>query len=264
MLTAVKNQMKVTWLNIKYSIMREMLNKVTFISNVVFMMLNNASMIIQWIIIFGVKNDVGNYSLKQIILLWGITSGCFGVAHFFFKNAFNLSEIINTGQLDNALCQPKNVLLSVITTDIRVSALGDLLYAYVMFFIYGFSIKGFLLFTLLIITGGLINTAFVVILGSLSFWFGRTEAIVDTSQTVMVMMGTYPDGIYSGVIKILLYTIVPLGIVAFIPVNIMTLFNPLLLGCIIVYTILIIAFAFFIFNAGLKKYSSSNLMNARI
>jgi ABC-2 type transport system permease protein len=76
-------------------------------------------------------------------------------------------------------------------------------------------------------------------------------------------MATYPDGIFKGVVKILLYTIVPLGLVAYIPVNIMTIFNPLLLGCIVVYTILIIAFAFFIFNTGLKRYSSTNLMNAR-
>ncbi len=47
MLMAVKNQIKVTLLTIKYAIMREMLNKFTFFSNIIFMMLNNASMIVQ-------------------------------------------------------------------------------------------------------------------------------------------------------------------------------------------------------------------------
>ena len=49
MLMEVKNQLNVSLLSIKYALMREMLNKTTFISHIVFMILNNASFIIQWI-----------------------------------------------------------------------------------------------------------------------------------------------------------------------------------------------------------------------
>ena len=52
MLTEVKNQLKVLGKSIKYALQREMLNKVTFISNVLFMILNNASFIVQWIILY--------------------------------------------------------------------------------------------------------------------------------------------------------------------------------------------------------------------
>ena len=52
MLTAVKNQLKVNLLSVKYSLMREMLNKTTFLMNVIFMILNNACFIVQWIILF--------------------------------------------------------------------------------------------------------------------------------------------------------------------------------------------------------------------
>ena len=51
MLMEVKNQLKVMFLSIKYALTREMLNKVTFFSNIIFMILNNASFIIQWVII---------------------------------------------------------------------------------------------------------------------------------------------------------------------------------------------------------------------
>ena len=47
MLTAVKNQVRVCVLSVKYNIMREMLNKVTFLTNILFMMLNNATFIVQ-------------------------------------------------------------------------------------------------------------------------------------------------------------------------------------------------------------------------
>ena len=47
MLMEVKNQIKVLMLSVKYNIMRQMVNKVTFITNIIFMILNNASFIIQ-------------------------------------------------------------------------------------------------------------------------------------------------------------------------------------------------------------------------
>ena len=51
MLTAVKNQVKISFLSVKYALMREMLNKVTFFTNITFMILNNAAFIIQWIVL---------------------------------------------------------------------------------------------------------------------------------------------------------------------------------------------------------------------
>lgn len=43
MFMAVRNQWRVCMLSLKYNMMREMLNKVTFLSNIVFMMLNNTN-----------------------------------------------------------------------------------------------------------------------------------------------------------------------------------------------------------------------------
>ena len=99
------------------------------------------------IIIYSIKDNIGGYSFKQVLLLWGLAAMGYGVSRFFFKNAFDLSDIINTGKLDNYLVQPKNVLLSVITSDVEVSALGDILYGYIILFLYGFSIRNFLLYT---------------------------------------------------------------------------------------------------------------------
>jgi ABC-2 type transport system permease protein len=41
MLMEVKNHIKISFLSIKYALQREMLNKASFISNIVFMILNN-------------------------------------------------------------------------------------------------------------------------------------------------------------------------------------------------------------------------------
>lgn len=263
MLTAVKNQLKVTLLSIKYSVMRNMINKFTFISNILFMVLNNASMIVQWLVIYSIKDSVGSYSLKMVILLWGFASATYGVSHFFFKNAFDLSGFINSGRLDTMIVQPKNILLTTVTTDVSISAIGDLIYGYIMLFVYGFTPLNFLLFTLLSITGGLITASIAVISGSLAFWFGKSDAISNTTESITTMIATYPEDIFNTIIKVIIYTIIPVAFIVYVPVNIMEHLTLLPLLGVLGFTTAMIMLAYIVFYSGLKRYSSTNLMNAR-
>ena len=97
MLTAVKNQIRVCGLSVKYNIMREMLNKVTFLTNILFMMLNNATFIVQWVILLRLKDNVGGYKMEEIMMLWGLAAGTFGLSHILFARVFSLPDlIINT------------------------------------------------------------------------------------------------------------------------------------------------------------------------
>ena len=264
MLTEARSQLKVTILSIKYAFMRELLNKFTFLSNIVFMMLNNASMLVQWIVLYSIKDNMGGYTFKQVMLLWGFAAGSYGFSHFFFKKAYSLSETITDGKLDAFLVQPKSVLLSAITSDVEVSALGDLLYAYLMLVLYGITINNFLLFTLFSICGGIVLTSIAVMLASLSFWIRKADMIVDTGNSLMVNFATYPDGIFKGVVKAMLYVLIPVGLTSYIPVKVITQFNIYLFIIVICATMLLLIMSFVIFNTGLKRYSSGNLMSSRI
>lgn len=264
MLTAVKNQIKINILSIKYAIMKEMLNKWTFLLNVVFMVLNNATFIIQWIILFSLKENIGGYTFKQVLLLWGIAASTFGFSHFFFKKAYSLSDIITNGKLDSYLVQPKNVLLAAITSDVDSSALGDMLYGYIMCFVSGFSIIKLLLFTLFTICGGIIITSIAVIFASLSFWFTKSDSLADTMNSMMTHFATYPDGIFKGVIRVMFFSFIPVGIVNYMPIWVMTNFDIKYFIIILIFTVISIILAFLIFYTGIKKYSSSNLMISKI
>ena len=116
MLMVVKNQIRVMLLTMKYSIMREMLNKATFLSNVFFMILNDATFLIQWLLLFRIKGDIGGSTMSDVLLIWSIATASYGVSRFFFYGAFGLSELITDGKIDSFLVQPKNVLLSIITS----------------------------------------------------------------------------------------------------------------------------------------------------
>ena len=264
MLTEVKNQIKVMLLSLKYAIMREMLNKVTFFSNIIFMILNNAFFIIQWLILYSLRENVGGYTFNQVLILWGIASGTFGFAHFFFKKAYFLSDTITNGKLDAYLVQPKNVLISCITSDVSPSALGDLIYGYIVLFLSGITISKFVLYTFFVISGGIIMVDIAIILGSLSFYISKSDMIAETGNNFMIYFATYPDGIFKGFVKMILFTVIPIGITTYIPVWILTKFNIFYFIGIIIFTICITILAFVVFYKGLKRYSSSNLMVAKI
>ena len=221
-------------------------------------------MIIQWLILFSIRDNFGDYGLKQVILLIGLSSSIYGFAHFFFEKSFKLSETINTGKLDAYIVQPKNILLSTITSDIQVSALGDLLFGLIVYLFYGFSFPSFILYYIFTMTGGLILVCISVIFHSLSFWFNNADLGADTINNMMINVSTYPDSIFKGAVKWLLFTIIPVGIANYIPVKIITSFNPYLFIINISVCLLFIVITFIIFYKGLRRYSSSNLMSARI
>ena len=88
--------------------------------------------------------------------------------------------------------------------------------------------------------------------------------MADTMNSLMVNFATYPDGIFKGIVKILFYTIIPLEFVNYIPIRLIIDFNLNIFIIVIAVTIFFISLAFIIFYQGLKRYSSSNLMNVRI
>ena len=264
MLTAVKNQMRVCLLSVKYNIMREMVNKVTFLTNICFMLLNNATFLVQWIILLRLREDVGGYTMREIMLLWGLTATSFGLSHILFARVFSLSELIIKGKLDSFLVQPKNVLVSVLTSSTDVSAIGDFLYGVVIVCICRPGVGGFFLFLLFAVTGAVIFTSFALLLGSLSFWFVRMDMVQDQMVMNIVSFATYPDGIFNGVTRFLLYFVIPAGMTVWHPVHMLVRFEAGMLFTVLGYAGGLTALAVAVFYKGLKRYASGNLMEARL
>lgn len=261
---AVYNQLRVCLLSVKYNIMREMINKVTFLTNIIFMMLNNGSFLIQWAILFRLKEDIGGYGFREVMVLWGLSASSFGLSHVLFARVFSLPELIINGKLDAYLVLPKNVLLGVMTSSTRTSAIGDVAYGLIMICLSGFGIGAILLFLLFTVTGAVIITAFALLMGSLSFWFVRMEIFGNQMQNVLISFATYPDGIFKGGVKYLLYYIIPTGMMVYLPVHVITDFNPKSLLTVLGYALGLSVLAVGVFYRGLRRYSSGNLMEARL
>lgn len=79
----------------------------------------------------------------------------------------------------------------------------------------------------------------------------------------LISFSTYPDGIFQGTARFLLYNIIPVGMAIYQPIHIMIEFDVRSLLTVLGYTILLSAIAILVFYRGLRRYSSSNLMEVR-
>ena len=262
MLTAVKNQIKVLLLSIKYSIIRSMANKKSFLFSVVLMFISNASFLIQWIVILSVS-DSPDLSMKQILLVWGFCASAFGLSNIFLGGVHFLPQYIIEGKLDAYIVQPKNILLAVASSHTSMSALGDFVYGLVVVLLASPSIKTFILFIIFSVLGAICYAAFTTIIYSLIFFSINFRELTGVLARITMAFGSYPDTIFSKGIRIFLYTLIPLGAMVYLPTKTIIDNNHGIIFAIIIYTILITTFAFIMFYQGLKKYTSSNLMGAR-
>lgn len=246
MLTEVKKEIKLVFLSIKYNIMRQMINPLSFTLNVIFMMLNNAAFIIQWIILFSLKDSFGGYGFNEMMLIWGISSMVYGLSFIMFGGAFTLCQTIENGGLDQYLVTPRNLYYSVISSYSKVSAIGDFLYGLVLCLI--FYPKSILLCLLFSIIGASIMKAFGVILNSLAFWITRSDDFADSLLGAFISFSLYPDTIFSKFIRVLMYTVLPVGFAVFLPVNIIMNFNIYYFIIVILFTIMINQISHLVFN----------------
>lgn len=239
--------------------------RVSFITQVTGMILNDAFFVFFWWIIFNNTGNIGNYSFKDVMVIWGIAASAFGFSFVIFGNARNITDLIMGGGLDVYLLQPKNVLINVICSGTNVSAWGDFIYGFILFFIvYGFNIGKLMLFTLFVLSGGLFFTSVLIIAHSLTFYMGNASGIAGSIIEFLITFTIYPEDIFRGYIKFVIFSLIPAGFITFLPLRVMRLFDWKALLVILAVNALYFAAAWIIFFKGLKKYESGNLIVSRM
>ncbi|MDP3058703.1 MAG: ABC-2 family transporter protein, partial [bacterium] len=175
----VKEQLRV-------NILSAMEYRVSFLSQVLFMFLNDVLLLFFWWILFSKFDSVAGWQMKEVFLLYAMSAGAYGLAYAVAGNANRLSTIIAEGQLDYYLVLPKDVWLNVLISKSMISAVGDILFAVVLFiFVLGFSAK-LLVALLCLIFASIILISFTTIVHSLTFFLGNAEQIASVLTEAML------------------------------------------------------------------------------
>lgn len=262
---AVKNNLKLIFSYFKLNLKKEWKYKTSFFMQIFMMILNDLFFIIQWYIIFQLVDNIGGYGFNETMLLWAMAAGGFGFSHAFFGGAWNIKDIVYDGKLDVFLTQPKNVLLNVCCSSTEISAIGDMIYAFVVLAIIGAPWHWYLLMIPAMVLSGLIYVSVYVVYASLCFYIKGGDAAAKSVEGTMNKVGNYPPAIFSGIVKGLLLTLIPAFFYTFIPAQYLFITpNIWMILISIAVTAFWVMLAFVSFKLGLKKYNSGNLMGGRL
>src|SRR5512132_4049084 len=111
--------------------------RISFLTQVIGMMLNNFIYFAIWIIFFDRFKNVRGWGISDMYTTYGVLASAFGLVSLLFGNAFMLSDIINNGRLDYYLSLPRPVLLHTIARRTIDSVVGDFTYVFLSFAVSG-------------------------------------------------------------------------------------------------------------------------------
>ncbi|MBN2546079.1 MAG: ABC-2 family transporter protein [Spirochaetes bacterium] len=249
----------------KFNLAASMEYRTMFITQVIGMALNNSVFIAFWFLIFKNTGNIGTYGFNDIMFIWAVSSSAFGIAHIVFGNCRNLADQIQKGELDVFLLQPKNPLFSILASRTIVSAWGDFLYGYTIILVFfGFSVFKILLFSFLVVSGGIIYVTVFSMAESLTFFMGNSKSISQMISEFLISFSIYPESIFGDKIRWLFYTLIPAGFISFVPKKIFMNSSYLLILLLLVVDIFFILLNSLVFKLGLKRYESGNLIGTRL
>jgi len=220
-------------------------------SNVVFITL--------WFFFFREFRSVGIWTMREVACLLAILNGGYGIMALFFGGVKEIPRIILSGRLDSFLLRPKNLLAQLLFSKSGVRGLGDLTGCLLIIAIF----KLWQPQTLILILFGilccfLVLTASRLIINSLIFWLGPIQEVSERYIDSLLLFATTPSNAYTGLIQIVMFTILPAGIVGYLPVELVRDFSIEKLLILSAATALFCISAHLIFYRGLRHYESGS------
>lgn len=250
---------------LKFNLQASMEYRTSFIIQTFGMFLNNASFALFWWILYEKVGSINGFSYSQVMTLWAFSSASFGMTVIVFGNLPGLVDIILKGELDSYLLQPRHVLYNVLMSKTNIAGWGDLAYGHILFFlIFGFDLVNYGLFIGLTLVGMLIFMSVMVTTASLTFFIGSFKSVASWTMDFIISFSIYPESIYFGVIKVMLFTILPSGLISMLPAGLLYEFDivkALYLGA---AAIIWFVLSQWIFDKGLKRYESGNLITQKL
>ena len=221
---------------------------------------------LMFVIIYGHVESVGDWDRGQMIVFVGTFSliNAINMMIFFF-GVNDIPRKIKTGDLDHYLTKPVNPLLRITFENINPGSF-PLVVMSVIIILYGVSEGGVtvsfasgMAYAGLALLMTLLWYDMEIIFRSISFFFISDRGIVSLEGHMFELNFKVPGVLYKGAFRILFYYVVPYGVMATVPAQVLTnaASVPAVLQAVCV-VIAFTAFAFWFWKLGLKNYKSAS------
>lgn len=169
-------------------------------------------------------NEIQGWTFYEVLFLYNLNLFSYGISGFFLWNAMrNLENQIYTGEFDVTLVKPMPVMLHLIYKQINHGFIGHIMLGASVLVICMkqlniiFSLFNFVYLLLIILGAVMIQSAIMIITGSVSFWVIKSTAIVDTVIYGVRGFVNYPLIVYNRLIQLFLTFVIPYGFINYYP-----------------------------------------------
>jgi ABC-2 type transport system permease protein len=210
-----------------------------------------------WTLFFRAFKSIGGWQLGEMGYLFALLTGSYGISVFIFGGSKKIAQRILTSSLDAYLLSPKSPLLHILLAETLPRGVGDILVSCFLTLYYGFGHPAdMLLLAVSIVSGALVLTAARIMASSLCFFSSSIEDVTRKYMDSLLLLASYPAHIYTGVLKVVMYTAIPAGIISTMPVELIQNFSLLKLATLLASCALFCAAANWLFYKGLRAYES--------
>lgn len=236
-----------------------------FLLEMSLMVVNNFIFFSVWWIFFHQFQDIAGWQIKEMTVMMAIGTGAYGLMQICFGGVRQLSKTIVNGDLDSFMTQPKNLLIQLISSRSFAKGWGHLITTLTLIVLERLYDPSTLISIIIgIFCGCIVFTSMNIIVNSLTFWLGPIESLAQKYTDTLFLLTLYPTHIYSGFLNLMMFTLIPAGIISYLPVELMRDFSWLQLAILMGCSSVFLGTAFAVFYLGLKRYESGNQFGGRI
>lgn len=223
------------------------------------LIVNNLMFLALWWIFFNQFEEIGGWHFRDMAILMAIAMGSYGLMQICFGKAREVALAITRGDLDALMTKPKSLLLHLIGSRSLTRGWGHLSTSLLLIVLGGMVSLQILPFVLLgILCGCLVMASFTVAVQSLAFWLGPIDSLSRKYCDALLLFSFYPTKMFPGFLQLVLFTVIPAGIVGNLPLEMVHTFTWGKLLTLLTATFCFTGLAFIVFYSGLKRYESGN------
>jgi ABC-2 type transport system permease protein len=241
--------------NMAIAIRTSLMDRTNFILNSLGMVVNDIFFLILWYMFFAGFRQVGGWGLHDVARLLGLIMMVVAISGVFFGGYRDMAATILRGEIDALLTQPKAILPRLLARESIATAWGDLVMGIWMLVTFAdLSWRDIPAVLLGLVCGTTIYVASAVAYASLAFWFAGARSFARDLTDFMLLFSSYPGSIYSGMTKVVAYTLLPAGFIVLTPVAFLRAPSLQSLAIILSAAALYCVLAAAIFHVGMRRY----------
>jgi ABC-2 type transport system permease protein len=222
-----------------------------------FMLLNNLLYFSTWWIFFDRFEEIRGWRFADMTLLYGIVAASHGISMVLFGGSRDLARRIADGDVDTWLARPTGAAVQALTSRSYAHGWGDVVTG-AAFLLWAADPAVLPIALVAVAISATAHVSSILLAQSAAFWFGDVESLARQLFELTITFAMYPSSLFTGPLRLVLFTLIPAGFVGFLPADLVREFRPGTLALACAGAATYAALAGLAFRAGLRRYASGS------